>query len=218
MNNQISAATHESVNLMRNAYLKDIMNVEDEELTYLNSVLKLQYKTRKLILNGNTPSVVIDDFLYHGDMNHATNVNLLKNLGIKHIINTCNSPLPKSVTEKFNVLWINVLDDINTSINQYFEQTNDFLHLCKQKNDKVLVHCHMGISRSSSIILAYLIKYHHDTLLEAYDYLLDRRLFAAPNYGFFIQLIRYEKKLHKNPAIVERQNIGNKKNTIKSTV
>ena len=104
MNNQINATTHQSINLMRNAYLKDIMNVEDDELTYLNSVLKLQYKTRELILNGNTPSIVIDDFLYQGDIDHATNINLLDNLGIRHIINTCNSPLPKSITEKFNVL------------------------------------------------------------------------------------------------------------------
>jgi len=158
MTNEISAATYESIDLARTTYLKDIMNVEDEELIYLNNILKLQNKIRELILNGNTPSVVIDDFLYQGDMNHATNINLLNNLGIRYIINTCNSSLPKLIIKNFNVLWINILDDINTNINQYFERTNDFLYLCKQKNEKVLVHCHMGISRSSSIVLAYLIK------------------------------------------------------------
>jgi hypothetical protein len=158
MTHDISAATHESIALMRNAYLKDTMNVEDDELTYLNSILKLQHKRRQLILNGNTPSVVIEDFLYHGDMDHATNINLLNNLGIRHIVNTCNNSLPKSITENFNVLWINIFDDLNTSIKQYFKQTNDFLYSCKEKNERVLVHCHMGISRSSSIVLAYLIK------------------------------------------------------------
>ncbi len=78
-------------------------------------------------------------------MGHATNLYLLNNLGIRHIINTYNSPLPKSISDNFNTLWINVLDDVNTNI-------------CKKKNEKVLVHCHMGISRSSSIVLAYLIK------------------------------------------------------------
>ncbi len=41
------------------------------------------------------------------------------------------------------------------------------------------------------------LRYHHRSLLQAYDYLLDRRYLAAPNYGFFIQLIQYEKELKK---------------------
>ncbi|CAF1158168.1 unnamed protein product [Rotaria sordida] len=49
----------------------------------------------------------------------------------------------------------------------------------------------MGISRSSSIVLAYLLRYHHNSLAEAYDYLVERRRFAAPNHAFFLQLIRY---------------------------
>ncbi|CAF1283658.1 unnamed protein product, partial [Rotaria sordida] len=48
----------------------------------------------------------------------------------------------------------------------------------------------MGISRSSSIVLAYLLRYHHNSLAEAYDYLVERRRFAAPNHAFFLQLIR----------------------------
>lgn len=39
---------------------------------------------------------------------------------------------------------------------------------------------------------------HHETLFEAYEHLLLRRRIAAPNFGFFIQLIRYENDLHKN--------------------
>ncbi|CAF1125747.1 unnamed protein product [Adineta steineri] len=195
--NDISVETHESIDAARIAYLKDQMDVEDEELIYLNRILKLQYKRRELILNRNTPSVIIDDFLYQSDINDARNMNLLNKLGIQHIINTCNISLPKLITEKFNVLWINIVDDSNKNIAQYFHKTNDFLSSCKQKNEKVLVHCQMGISRSSSIILAYLIKYHHDTLFNAYDNLLNRHPFAAPNYGFFIQLIRYEKELHQ---------------------
>jgi protein-tyrosine phosphatase len=70
-----------------------------------------------------------------------------------------NSRLPKFITENFNVLWINILDDCKTNIKEYFKQTNEFLYLCKEKNEKVLVHCQMGISRSSTIVLAYLIKF-----------------------------------------------------------
>ncbi|CAF0840756.1 unnamed protein product [Adineta steineri] len=102
--NDISAETHDSIDAARIAYLKDQMDVEDEELIYLNRILKLQYKRRELILNRNTPSVIIDDFLYQSDINDARNMNLLNKLGIQHIINTCNISLPKLITEKFSVL------------------------------------------------------------------------------------------------------------------
>ncbi|CAF0992839.1 unnamed protein product [Rotaria sordida] len=64
----------------------------------------------------------------------------------------------------------------------------------------------MGISRSSSIVLAYLLRYHHNSLAEAYDYLVERRRFAAPNHAFFLQLIRYEHKLREKNEGNEKRN------------
>lgn len=141
--------------------LRSSMKATDEELVYYAKLIQYRNQKQNSALNGfndASPSVVIDDFLYHGDIYHASNMNLLKNLGIKHIINSCNEKLRSEILENFNVLWINVVDDLDTDINQYFQQANDFLLSCKQKNEKVLVHCHMGISRSSSIVLAYLMK------------------------------------------------------------
>ena len=66
--------------------------------------------------------------------------------------------LEKQILENFHVLWINLNDDYRVNIKNHFEEANQFLHDCKQKNEKVLVHCQVGISRSSSIVLAYLMK------------------------------------------------------------
>ncbi len=71
--------------------------------------------------------------------------------------NTCDESLKKEIQKNFNVLWINLNKGLNTNISQHFEKTNDFLLSCKEKNEKVLVQCHMVISRSSSIVLAYLV-------------------------------------------------------------
>jgi hypothetical protein len=140
-------------------HLKDALNATDEELTYITRLTELYDRKRKSMWNGtDNPSVVIDDFLYHGDIVHARNMNLLMNLGIRHVINTCDEPSQTEITKNFNVLWINIDDDEVVNINQYFQQTNDFLLLCKEKKEKVLVHCQLGISRSSSIVLAYLMK------------------------------------------------------------
>jgi hypothetical protein len=62
MTNGINAATHDSIDLARNAYLQDQMKVIDEELTYLNRLITHQYTMRELLLNGNTASIMRQDF------------------------------------------------------------------------------------------------------------------------------------------------------------
>ncbi len=53
----------------------------------------------------------------------------------------------------------------------------------------------IGVSRSATIVLAYLMKYHHNTLKESYLYLAQKRPQICPNEGFLLQLIRYENEL-----------------------
>jgi protein-tyrosine phosphatase len=152
---------HQSVGVME-SYLRYTLNATDEELTYLDEMLALQTKKRASLSTDRhiygSPSVVIDDFLYHGDLGHASNIKLLNELGIRHIIDICDFELEKEILENFHVLWINLYDEFKVDIKKHFEETNQFLYDCKQKNEKVLVHCQMGISRSSSIVLAYLMK------------------------------------------------------------
>ncbi len=58
-----------------------------------------------------------------------------------------------------------------------------------------------GVSRSATIVLAYLMKYHHNTLKEAYFYLVEKRPQIRPNDGFLVQLIRYENDLIQSREI-----------------
>jgi len=142
--------------------LRKLFNATDDELAYLKMILDLRMKKRQPLASGNSgygyPSVVIDNFLYHGDLGHASNIGLLNQLGIRHIINISDCSLDERITEKFNVLWISLYDELRADIKKHFDETNQFLYNCKEKNEKVLVHCQMGISRSSSIVLAYLMK------------------------------------------------------------
>lgn len=143
-------------------FLREIHNATDDEIAYLESILQLRFKDRPPLSIEKSgygyPSIVIDDFLYHGDYRQATNVNLMKELNIRHIVSVIDSPLSGPITEQCNVLFIHLPDDISVDVRQHFDQTNEFLLKCKEKNEKVLVHCQMGISRSSSIVLAYLMK------------------------------------------------------------
>jgi len=55
-----------------------------------------------------------------------------------------------------------------------------------------LVHCNLGISRSSSILIAYLISKYRLCLYSAFKYVKDKRLQIAPNYSFLKQLKQFE--------------------------
>ena len=61
------------------------------------------------------------------------------------------------------------------------------------KSNNVLVHCSAGISRSPTLVLAYMIKTNHWTLDEAFDKMRKLRRIVDPNVSFMIQLREWEK-------------------------
>ncbi|UJR37359.1 hypothetical protein I4U23_030067 [Adineta vaga] len=147
------------------------------------------------------PSIVLDDFLFLGDMGHGKNKKILEKLQIRHILNVCDWDTNKIIRDNFNVIHISLLDESQTNIKQHFERTNELLHGFYEKKERCLVHCAAGISRSATIVLAYLLKYHHNTLKEAYTYLVAKRPLICPNEGFLLQLIHYEKDLIQSREI-----------------
>ena len=115
--------------LQKNFYFVEIRSCDDYflekmELTYCARLVQCQNQRTNsawVDFNDASPLVVIDDFLYYGDINHANNIKLLKNLGIKHIVNSCNEQLKIEILENFNVLWINIMDFPEVDINQHFQ-------------------------------------------------------------------------------------------------
>lgn len=70
----------------------------------------------------------------------------------------------------------------------------------------VLVHCEMGISRSATVVIAYLMSALKMTLFEGYQYVLERRPVIRPNSSFMKQLKEYEKKLFGGVSTINRVN------------
>jgi protein-tyrosine phosphatase len=62
----------------------------------------------------------------------------------------------------------------------------------------------MGISRSSTVILAYLIKYCNMNLKLAYSFLMENRPCAYPNDGFLKQLNIFNKQINPDDEIFTR--------------
>jgi protein-tyrosine phosphatase len=58
----------------------------------------------------------------------------------------------------------------------------------RKENKKVVVHCEVGMSRSPTIVISYLMKYQNMTLREAYNHVKKRRPIVSPNMGMYGEL------------------------------
>lgn len=91
-----------------------------------------------------------------------------------------------------------VVDDYHyVDIRAHFDAATDFIHSEMQKpGGRVLVHCAAGVSRSATICMAYLMRFHHLSFRAAYAVVLDARSIVDPNPGFITQLQQYEEELN----------------------
>lgn len=64
------------------------------------------------------PSLVLDDFLFLGNIQHASNETLLTKFQIKHIINVCDLKLSSQIHDNFDVIHISMADVPHTDIKQ----------------------------------------------------------------------------------------------------
>jgi protein-tyrosine phosphatase len=76
----------------------------------------------------------------------------------------------------------------------------------KSKKQRVLVHCRAGISRSSTVTLAYMVKHQQMPLADAFHTLTSRRSFAFPNPGFWRVLIDWEIRYLGRASVEQDEN------------
>ena len=120
---------------------------------------------------------------------------MLKSLGITNIISVIagfEPPFP----EDFNYLVINALDNENTDLYEIFEDTSRFIEKAFENNEKILVHCMAGRSRSATIIIAYLIKTFGIKAYTGIDILKSKRPIVQPNNSFIKQLNTYYNSIY----------------------
>jgi len=133
----------------------------------------------------------------------AATIEQVQKLGITYIVNVAIEsaiiPYPKTIKmEKFDII-----DFPTAPISNYFNSLTDKIHahLSANKQNKVLVHCMAGISRSTTIVCAYLLRYMNMSLKEAYLLCKKNRPICFPNLGFWNQLIAYEYQLKKENSV-----------------
>ncbi|CAI4064473.1 hypothetical protein SKDZ_09G0580 [Saccharomyces kudriavzevii ZP591] len=75
------------------------------------------------------------------------------------------------------------------------------IHAAAAKREKILIHCQCGLSRSATLVIAYIMKYHHLGLRHAYDLLKSRADKISPPMGLVFQLMQWEVALNANTNV-----------------
>lgn len=140
------------------------------------------------------PSIIIEDQLFLGRGDQATCSHIVNNLQLTHIVNATRDHR-LAFPDRIKYLQIEVDDDSTANLLTEFPATTRFIADAINEGGRVLVHCNLGVSRSSTVVIAYLMYTRHWTLRDARLFLKERRPIIHPNNTFIQQLSRFEEML-----------------------
>jgi protein-tyrosine phosphatase len=139
----------------------------------------------------------ITENIFLGNQDAARDKDLLKELNITHVL-CCASFIDQFHPNHFTYKSLELDDDPKANIQKYFKECIEYIN----SGEKVFVHCHAGISRSASIVIAYLMWKEKLSFSEAKEFVKSRRPAIYPNSGFEMQLSKFEKLMKENNYVI----------------
>ncbi|KAF9977992.1 tyrosine/serine/threonine protein phosphatase pps1 [Actinomortierella ambigua] len=148
---------------------------------------------------GSFPSRILP-FLYLGNLAHASNPGLLETLGIRHVLSV-GEVTGLGHPDDGTGLTVKLVDDMYDngihSLWGHLEQCVYFIEMARRNQSRVLIHCRVGVSRSATIVIAYLMAFYGLSLVDAYLTVRARRLsvIIQPNLLFMYELLQWDQRL-----------------------
>ncbi|TNN82425.1 Dual specificity phosphatase DUPD1 [Liparis tanakae] len=141
--------------------------------------------------------------IYIGDMYAARDKRALRARHITHVLNAANGKFNVNTgpgfyrDTKITYHGVEAFDMPSFNLSPFFYPAANFIKKAlSSPKGKVFVHCAMGLSRSSTLVLAFLLIHEDMTLVDAIKAVSANRN-ISPNDGFLEQLRELDKKLHR---------------------
>ncbi|RDW75115.1 hypothetical protein BP6252_06257 [Coleophoma cylindrospora] len=152
-------------------------------------------------MDGSLPSRVTD-YMYLGNLGHANNPDLLRQMGIRQILSVGETAVwQDGEMERWgedNVMAIQRVQDNGVDpLTDEFERCLEFIDRGKANGTATLVHCRVGVSRSATICIAEVMRTMGLSFPRAYCFVRARRLnvIIQPHLRFTYELLKWEEKL-----------------------
>ncbi|KAG2038565.1 protein-tyrosine phosphatase-like protein, partial [Suillus americanus] len=130
--------------------------------------------------------LAVPPYIFLGPYTSASK-SFIDSAGITHIISIGRAPVcPNHPHVQYHRLQL--LDKDISSIYTAIDRANQVITDARNSGGKVLVHCVAGVSRSPTIIAAYLISRCSMSLKDALELLVRARPVVCPRPGFIAQL------------------------------
>ncbi|KAK6234137.1 hypothetical protein QUC31_006543 [Theobroma cacao] len=141
----------------------------------------------------------VAEHIYLGGDAVARDREILKQNGITHVLNCVGFVCPEYFKADFvyRTLWLQ--DSPSEDITSILYDVFDYFEDVREQGGRVFVHCCQGVSRSTSLVIAYLMWREGQSFDDAFQYVKAARGIADPNMGFACQLLQCQKRVHAFP-------------------
>ncbi|KAK9052716.1 hypothetical protein SSX86_029346 [Deinandra increscens subsp. villosa] len=160
---------------------------------------EFEFKKDKLAFFDKECSRIIDHVFLGSDA-VAKNRDVLRHNGITHVLNCVGFVCPEYFKKDlvYKTLWLqdNPSEDITSILYDVFDYFEDV----REQNGRVFVHCCQGVSRSTSLVIAYLMWREGQSFEAAFQQVKAARGVTNPNMGFASQLLQCQKRVHGVPV------------------
>ncbi|KAJ2751929.1 tyrosine/serine/threonine protein phosphatase [Coemansia pectinata] len=134
---------------------------------------------------------LIMPYLYLGGAGNVAEEQL-QALEITHVLNVAREVSgPPASTAYRHCMW----DHNEPDLARYFSECFGFIDSARTRHQGVLVHCQLGVSRSASLIIAYVMRTMAMGFSPAYEYVRLRATCISPNLSLIAQLSEYGEQL-----------------------
>ncbi|CAH1757405.1 14900_t:CDS:2 [Entrophospora sp. SA101] len=146
------------------------------------------------------PTIILPDFFYLGDSKTACWLPHFVNWNITHVINLsgCSNFWETKDKIDYEISNLEFDDEMTKDLDEFKEEVvgKDINNKkAKESNGRVYVHCYAGISRSTTVVIAYLMYSCRFSLKKALNLVREKHKIVRPNSGFIRQLEKFEKEI-----------------------
>ncbi|XP_035847977.1 dual specificity protein phosphatase 19-like [Sander lucioperca] len=134
---------------------------------------------------------VVRPFLLLASQDAAHDIDTLQRFKVSHVLNVAYG-VTNLFPDQLIYKTLQILDLPDTDITSYVGECTSFIDQAREQDGVVLVHCNAGVSRSSSVVIGYLMLREGLSFDDAYSQVKVARPSICPNPGFYQQLKGYK--------------------------
>lgn len=152
---------------------------------------------RRSLVVHREPHLVMKELwpnLWLGPVASASDLSLLHSCGITHILIAANEQQPQFPTH-FTYQSFPLEDTTAQKLGPYLVPACQYIDKALAEGGTVLVHCRAGVSRSASIVVAYVMKAGQMSLKETITMMQGKGACIGPNPSFLNELKQWEREV-----------------------